>query len=189
MTFDLSANTQAILLLTAPLLAGRSKSSGPPLAPGEYRQLARRLRELERQPADLLTSECREVLGECQLNLDTGRIDRLLGRGFLLSQAVERWRNRAIWVVSRADAGYPRRFKKRLGEDAPPILYGCGEASILDTGGLAVVGSRNVNDSLIDYSEARGPDSRRGPDALSYRAEPEESTRRQCAEGWNAAGT
>ena len=87
---------------------------------------------------------------------DAARLERLLGRGFLFSQAVERWRTRAIWVVSRADAGYPQRLKKRLGEDAPPVLYGCGDASILDAGGLAVVGSRNVNETLIEYTEDTG---------------------------------
>ena len=69
---------------------------------------------------------------------------------------MERWRTRAIWVVSRADAGYPQRLKKRLGEDAPPVLYGCGDASILDGGGLAVVGSRNGNETLIEYTEDAG---------------------------------
>ena len=70
--------------------------------------------------------------------------------------AMERWRTRAIWVVSRADAAYPQRFKNRLGENAPPILYGCGDAAILATGGLAVVGSRNVNDVLIEYTKEIG---------------------------------
>ena len=153
---ELSANAQAILLLTAPLLAGGDKSSVPPLTASEYRQLARQLRELQCKPADLLESNSREILQECGIEPVTTRLDRLLGRGFLLSQAVERWRTRAIWVLSRADAGYPRWFKKRLGEDAPPILYGCGEASVLNTGGLAVVGSRNVTDPLIEYTEAVG---------------------------------
>ena len=156
MSLELSANAQAILLLTAPLLAGRDKSSVQPLTASEYRQLARRLRELHREPADLLESDSSEILKECRTAPDSNRLDRLLGRGFLLSQAIERWRTRAIWVLSRADALYPRCFKKRLGEDAPPILYGCGEASILNTGGLAVVGSRNVTDPLIEYTEAVG---------------------------------
>jgi len=69
---------------------------------------------------------------------------------------VEHWRARAIWVVSRADVGYPKRLKKRLGEDAPPILYGGGDVGILDTGGLAVIGSRNVDDTLIEYTEEVG---------------------------------
>ena len=153
---ELSTNAQAILLLTAPLLAGRDKSSVQPLTASEYRQLARRLRELQREPADLLKSDSSEILKECRTVPDSNRLDRLLGRGFLLSQAIERWRTRAIWVLSRADAGYPQRFKKRLGEDAPPILYGCGKASILNSGGLAVVGSRNTTEPLIEYTEGVG---------------------------------
>ena len=61
-----------------------------------------------------------------------------------------------IWVVSRADSHYPRRLKARLKDDAPPVLYGCGDAAILDTGGLAVVGSRQVDDALVEYAEAVG---------------------------------
>ena len=156
MRTELSSNAQAILLLTAPLIAGRGKSSAAPLSAGEYRRLARRLRELHREPADLLDRGADSLLKECGSHPDAARLDRLLGRGFLLSQAVERWRTRAIWVVSRADAGYPQRLKKRLGEDAPPVLYGCGDASILDAGGLAVVGSRNVNEALIEYTENVG---------------------------------
>ena len=156
MIAELSPNAQAILLLTAPLITGRGKPSIDPLTAGEYRRLARRLRELQREPADLLRLGADSLLKECWLDLDSGRLERLLGRGFLLSQAVERWRTRAIWVVSRADAGYPQRLKKRLGEDAPPVLYGCGDASILDSGGLAVVGSRNVDETLIEYTENAG---------------------------------
>ena len=112
-----SLDTQAILLLTAPLMIGRERPSSPkPLAAGEYNRLARRLRELRRQPADLLGDGARTLLEECRLDLDAERLDRLLDRGFLLSQAIERWRTRAIWVTSRADAEYPRRLKRRLRE-------------------------------------------------------------------------
>ena len=156
MIAELSSNTQAILLLTAPLITGRGKPSIDPLTAGEYRRLARRLRELRREPADLLRLGADALLKDCGSHPDAARLERLLGRGFLLSQAVERWRARAIWVVSRADAGYPQRLKKRLGEDAPPVLYGCGDASILDAGGLAVVGSRNVDEALIEYTESAG---------------------------------
>jgi predicted Rossmann fold nucleotide-binding protein DprA/Smf involved in DNA uptake len=69
---------------------------------------------------------------------------------------LERWNARAIWVVSRADASYPRRLKARLKENAPPVLYGCGDAALLDTGGLAVVGSRHVDDELISYAQNVG---------------------------------
>jgi DNA processing protein len=107
---------------------------------------------MQRQPADLLSAETTELLRSCQTIIDEERLQRLLGRGFLLSQAVERWQTRAIWIVSRADADYPRRLKLRLKEDAPAVLYGCGDLNILKTGGLAVVGSRHVGEDLIDYA-------------------------------------
>ena len=156
MTPVLSPNTQAILLLTAPLIAGRSTASSDLLSPGEYKRLARHLREIQRQPADLLSPDAAEILHACQPVIDENRLQKLLGRGFLLSQVIESWQARAIWVVSRADAEYPRRLKARLREDAPAVLYGCGDMALLETGGLAVVGSRHVDDALIDYTMAVG---------------------------------
>ena len=152
MTQAVSPNAQAILLLTAPLIAGRGSPSPDLLTPGEYKRLARQLRELQRQPADLIERDAADLLRACGQVAEESRLQRLLGRGFLLGQAIERWQTRAIWVISRADADYPRRLKSRLREDAPAVLYGCGDAGLLETGGLAVVGSRHVDDLLIDYT-------------------------------------
>ena len=152
----LSSNTQAILLLTAPLIAGRGTSSPDLLSPGEYKRLARHLREMQRQPADMLLPDAADLLRACGPVIEESRLQRLLGRGFLLSQVMERWQARAIWVVSRADAGYPRRLKVRLREEAPALLYGCGEIGLLEAGGLAVVGSRHVDDPLIEYTMTVG---------------------------------
>ena len=156
MTTPISPNTQAILLLTAPLIIGKASASSDPLTPGEYKALARHLRSIHRQPADLVTADMDSVLRDCTGLVDSARLQRLLGRGFLLSQALERWGARAIWVISRADPGYPRRLKTRLREDAPAVLYGCGDPHNLEQGGLAVVGSRKLTDSLIDYTTALG---------------------------------
>jgi predicted Rossmann fold nucleotide-binding protein DprA/Smf involved in DNA uptake len=156
MSETLSTNSQAILLLTAPLVAGRSDASTNLLTLSEYNRVARMLREKQLQPADLIGSDAKEVVQFIAPIFGRERIEALLARGFLLSQAVERWAARAIWVVSRADATYPRRLKTRLKEDAPPILYGCGDAALLETGGLAVVGSRHVDDELMSYTEEIG---------------------------------
>ncbi len=149
-------NTKAVLLLTAPLMTGRGKESGDLLTPGEYKNLAKHLIGLGAKPADLLIPDADHLLDDCHRVIDKTRLERLLGRGFLLSQAIERWHARAIWVVSRADDTYPQRLKARLREDSPAVLYGCGTREILDSGGLAVVGSRNVDDSLIEYTERVG---------------------------------
>ena len=154
----LSLNTKAILLLTAPLIVGRGKSKEPAdlLTPGEYTKLALYLQETGRQPADLLEADIDQLLEDRRHILDQNRLKRLLDRGFLLSQVVERWQTRAIWVVSRTDEAYPQKLKVRLKKDSPSLLYGCGDREILNTGGLAVVGSRNANDLLIEYTHEIG---------------------------------
>ena len=156
MNGDLTPNTQAILLLTAPLIVGRREQPERPLGLEEYNLLAGRLRELRCQPADLLSTMADPLMKECQAIVDSARMRQLLERGFLLSQAVEHWGARAIWVMSRADGAYPQRLKQRLKELSPPVLYGCGDASILSTGGLAVVGSRHVDERLLEYTGAVG---------------------------------
>lgn len=160
---DLSLNTKAILLLTAPLIAGGVRGGVKPLTAGEYNKLAGRLYALGVQPADLLKSHSDSLLDNCSSVADTSRLTALVGRGFALAQAVRRWQARAIWVVSRADGEYPRMLKERLRKDAPAVLYGCGNREIIGArSALAIVGSRNVDEPTLHYVE--------GVSALAARA-------------------
>jgi DNA processing protein len=152
----LSPNATAILLLTAPLMVGRGKPLPAPLTPSEYKRLARHLREADLEPANLVSRDSEPVLQRCAGVVPEDRLRHLLARGLLLTQAVERWSSRAIWVVSRADPAYPRRIKSRLRDDAPPVLYGSGDINILNSGGLAVVGSRNIDHTLTAYAQHVG---------------------------------
>ena len=152
----LSANTQAILLLTAPLITGRGEYSKELLTASEYAKLARFLRHKECQPADLVAAGASELVLESGKIVNSDRLQRLVGRGFLLSQAIERWQARSIWVVSKSDEAYPARLKERLKDLAPPVLYGCGDSAILNTGGLAVVGSRNADSTVLESATRIG---------------------------------
>ena len=152
----LSDNTKAILLLTAPLLVGKGKADANPLTLTEYNKLARYLADAGDEPADLLARGWEDSLAEWHSGFETKRISSLLDRGFLLAQAVNNWQERTIWVVSRADAEYPQRLKERLGANAPTVLYGCGNRELLGNGGLAVVGSRNTSEEMLEYTESIG---------------------------------
>ncbi len=169
MMATLSQNTQAILLLTAPLIVGNGKASPELLSPGEYKRLAKHLVALQKTPADLLSTDAQEVIQACNPIITADRLMRLLERGFLLTQAVERWRTRAIWVVSRADPDYPRRLKTRLREDAPAVIYGCGELHLADAEGLAVVGSRHRPRQVKRWSPAGQRASIRRPCVALWR--------------------
>lgn len=156
MTSALSPNTEAILLLTAPLIAGKGEASRDLLKPAEYNRLVRHLQDNHLKPADLVSPDGADAIRTCEQVIEANRLARLLDRGFLLAQAFERWQSRAIWVVSRSDAEYPPILKSRLKNDAPSVLYGCGDPAELTAGGLAVAGSRHVDDELIEYTHAVG---------------------------------
>jgi predicted Rossmann fold nucleotide-binding protein DprA/Smf involved in DNA uptake len=84
------------------------------------------------------------------------RIAKLLDRGSALAIAMEKWQRSGLWVLARSDSAYPQRFKKRLKTASPPVLFGCGNAKLLNQGGLAVVGSRKVSTEDLKYAENLG---------------------------------
>ena len=155
MTWPLLPNTQAILLLTAPLLAGGEGDVAERLNLRGYRKLEEHLRGRGRDLADLLLDDPEEVLGESP-PCDIGRIKDLLRRGGRLAAAVDHWSTRAIWVLSRFDEYYPHRFRTRLAGSAPPLLYGCGDRSLLNRGGLAVVGPRQADEDALRFAQWTG---------------------------------
>ena len=104
------------------------------------------------EPADLLKPDADRLMAKLADLFDIGRLKNLLGRGFLLAQAADRWGTRAIWVLSRADDGYPAHLKAALRKDAPGLLYGCGQGDIMRKPGLAIVGSRDAGGSSLAYA-------------------------------------
>ena len=80
MSAPLTPNTQAILLLTAPLIIGRSDENSELLTLSEYNRLARLLREKQKQPADLIGSGAGETTGICAAVFGRERLEILLGR-------------------------------------------------------------------------------------------------------------
>lgn len=155
---NLTANTQAILMLVSPLIAGGSTERKLLLTHREYTSLAKTLQQIDSQPADLIdrekVSDVLKTLEKHQFDLE--RLSRLLGRGMQLGLALEHWQQRSIQVISRADDMYPQRLKKTLQHLAPALLYVCGDIALLQRGGLAVVGSRHVDADLLEYTRNVG---------------------------------
>ncbi|WP_071187787.1 DNA-processing protein DprA [Trichormus sp. NMC-1] len=148
----LAPDTQAILLLCASF--GQNRQIEPlPLTLGEYNLLADWLRENQMRPADLLETTAKSQLQKITNNkLNPDRLLALLQRGAMLSFAVEKWTSRGLWILGRSDAKYPKRFKQILKHSAPAIIYGVGNAELLSLGGLAIVGSRDVDEDIIHYT-------------------------------------
>ena len=137
----LTEDTQAVILLCG--VFGKDRSEKP-LSLTEYSSLVRWLIEVKMRPGDLLQ---KENIAEASKGsgIDKQRLESLLGRGVQLGFAVEEWQRNGIWIISRSDADYPARYKKHLKDKAPPLLFGVGNRALLSGGGLAIIGSRNVD--------------------------------------------
>ncbi len=147
----LSPATQATLLLCSPLRAGRNKDAQP-LSIGEFNELEKQLQRAGAGLEQLLEADAPALLKSISPAVDGARIETLLGRGFMLSMAVETWQSAGVWVASRSESDYPERLH-RLKQNAPPLIYGCGEKRNLPRGGLAIVGSRDVDAAGEEFTK------------------------------------
>ncbi|MGK4445690.1 DNA-processing protein DprA [Yersinia enterocolitica] len=152
----LSKTAQATLLLTSYFSKATSETAKP-LSNAEWGRFALWLKEKAVTPADLLESDPQTLLnGWYDSRISTDRIIELMNRGHSLALAMEKWQRAGLWVVTRSDPEYPWRLKHRLKTDCPPVLFGCGNKSLLNGGGLAVIGSRNANASDLNFTDYIG---------------------------------
>ena len=149
------------MLLTATL--GRSDRPGAkPLSIREWARFAAWLKDHGLEPASLLKCDLPSVLsGWTDGSITVSRLEELLGRGGALGLVVERWQRAGLWVMTRSHPEYPRRLKERLRQESPPVLYGCGDRTLLDRRGIAVVGSREASEDDLAFTERLGSDAAR----------------------------
>lgn len=151
--FDLSEDTKAVLLLCCKLVPTSPLS---PLSPVEYDRLAKALHLQGMRPASIFEETHLEALASSAHIKDGERLKGLLSLRGKLGFFLEEWQQVGIWILSRGDASYPERIKKHLGDHRPPILFGRGDISILQKGGLGVVGSRNIDQAGESFTRNIG---------------------------------
>lgn len=150
-----SGNSDAVLLLTAHL-SGSDDNRAKPLTTEEWWAFANWLKE-RNATLEYLLENVDEVLGgRSDPRGTTERIKRLLDRGSALGFAKDRWEQAGLWWLTSADDDYPARLKKRLGRVSPAVLYGCGRQTLLCSGGIAVVGSRDASESDLSWTRLFG---------------------------------
>lgn len=156
---QVSSQAQAVLLLTSHFT--KSDKDGPrPLSTHEWGKFAYWLRDRGLQPDSLLSEDPRSLLsGWMDRGITQDRIEYLLGRGGALGLALEKWQRAGLWVLTRSDSEYPERLRKRLKLEAPPVLFGCGNRSLLNGRGIAVVGSRNASEDDVFFATQLGADA------------------------------
>jgi predicted Rossmann fold nucleotide-binding protein DprA/Smf involved in DNA uptake len=152
-----SPQTQAILLLTV-AFTKPAPGDPEPLTPAEWGRFASWLKGQEKSPESLLTSDdpIAFLQGWSDPSVTPDRLRHLLGRSGAMGLALEKWQRAGLWVMTRSDADYPVRLKKRLKLESPPVLFGCGDRGLLQRAGIAVVGSRAANQEELGEASRLG---------------------------------
>lgn len=146
-----SPDTQAILLLCG-YFSG-SRGGEKPLSLAEYNKLAEGLKGRDLRPRDLLGGATSRVIRDvAEKRIPVERLEGLIERKVAAGFALEDWARRGIWILGRADGSYPRSWKRRLREKAPPLLYGIGDRRLLDAPGLGIVGSRDAEETAFAFT-------------------------------------
>ncbi|UYM15468.1 DNA-processing protein DprA [Endozoicomonas euniceicola] len=150
-------NTQAVLLLTCYFSKPR-KDEVKPLSVAEYARFAEWLHGNRFLPSSLF-SDFDDIFGKWKdpKKTVTGeRVKALLDRGMAMGLALDKWQKAGIWLLTRSDSDYPARLKKRLGTMSPPVIFGVGNKNLLESGGLAVVGSRGIGEDDSQFTQTIG---------------------------------
>lgn len=156
---NVGSQTQAVLLLTVHF-GKEDKQGAKPLTTSEWARFALWLKHHDLQPASLINGDVASILSTLiDRSITTQRIQRLLERSGALGLSLERWERAGLWVLTRSDADYPERLKRRLRQDSPPVLFGCGKRALLNSGGIAVVGSRDASATDTAFAESIGHDA------------------------------
>ena len=150
-------DSQAILLLCSHLGLPAGDDLKP-LTLREWNPLATKLHNSSlKRPGALIEASSAELKTLLDLSEDEAdRLRRLLDRGGTLAIEMERLESLGIWVITRADDEYPERLRERLKTSAPAVLFGAGPLDLVGRSGLAIVGSRNVDETGQSAAEFAG---------------------------------
>lgn len=149
----LTNDDKAILLLCSHI--GIKDESIKPLTLKKWNELAGAIFNSDvKRPGNLFTLSKEEMYDKLKLsNTDIDYIIKLLSRSVELGLDLDRLYSKGIKIVTRASNMYPKKLKRVLKDLAPPVLYYCGNLSLIDKDGIGIVGSRKVKEEHVEFTK------------------------------------
>jgi DNA processing protein len=141
--------------MTVLVLASRlGDKNRPSLSAGTWHKLVSVLSAAGMSPDDLFDpSHSLADLPSLDPELTT-RIEMLVQGAGAVAFEYEELTRKGVKAISIGGDGYPPRLLQRLDHAAPPLLFAVGELVLLSRGGVAIVGSRNVEPEGADVAQA-----------------------------------
>ena len=140
----MNPDSLTLLLLCSQL--GLDDDSVKPLTLREWNPLVRKMQAASLRPSDLPRLSDADL--RSKLDLDEQLVTRI---AYLLSREIQsnlkRLESLGIFPLTRADSDYPEKYRSRLKDSAPAVLFYAGEKALLGQPGIAVVGSRHLDEA------------------------------------------
>jgi predicted Rossmann fold nucleotide-binding protein DprA/Smf involved in DNA uptake len=143
----ITIDSQALLLLCSHLGLPLHREFDP-LTLHEWNAFASALIKANLRPGAILDWNSSDFQSRLMISSDLAiRLAKLLGRSGILSIELERLESIGIHALTRADDDYPDRYRKRLKSSSPTVLFYAGEKALLGQPGIAIVGSRHLDEA------------------------------------------
>lgn len=144
-------NRDAIIILCSYLCVGEDVK---PYTTKEWSDLTSKLLSNNKEPVNLLFFSDEEFINIMNFGTEeVNRIKRLIDRTASISFEIEKLNSKGINIITRSDSLYPKILKKKLNSKCPPLFYYCGNLELLNKNFIGFVGSRNINEVDIEFTQ------------------------------------
>lgn len=146
-------NAMSAILLCSYL--GINKDSEiKPFTLSEWNKFLDRIIASESEPGIILKQNFKDEIKSMSFSeSEINRIEKLASRGGVVAMELDDLSRKGIEVITLLDKEYPILLRKRLKKRAPVILYYAGDLTLSQKIGIAVVGSRNIDDAGISFTK------------------------------------
>lgn len=142
---------QGFLLLTGYLGDPERK----PLTVAQFRELTKRVHTMERPAQEREITEEDLVAIGCSRAF-ARRVLHLLSQTEQLQWYVSKGKRQNCMPITRVTEGYPETVRRRLGLEAPGVLWAKGDLALMETRKIALVGSRDLREENHAFAQEVG---------------------------------
>lgn len=146
-----SDNAMSAILLCSYIGINKDDTTKP-FSLGEWNQFLDKVIDMKLDPSVVLSNDMGMLTQLKYSSNEIERIKKLVSRGGAVAFEIDDLSNKGIKVITLFDADYPVLLKRKLKRKTPPILFYAGDINLAKKIGIAVVGSRDVDQAGMEFT-------------------------------------
>ncbi|BCJ92903.1 DNA protecting protein DprA [Anaerocolumna cellulosilytica] len=146
-----SDNAMSAILLCS-YIGINKDDTAKPFSLGEWNQFLDKVIDMKLDPSVVLSNDMGMLTRLKYSSNEIERIKKLVSRGGAVAFEIDDLSNKGIEVITLFDADYPVLLKRKLKRKTPPILFYAGDINLAKKIGIAVVGSRDVDQAGMEFT-------------------------------------